>query len=163
MPCPSSGCFVMTKSVRQHKIITGGKLQKSESSPICVIIADTVGSSLSQLPWPWSVSAVRTLKEENHQLVLASSLSARWFSPSVCVVGWDPSRVWPDSASGHSVDYQTTTSAANLKLMNSLITKPSEVKFMTCTMTVAICPKTDYFRINAVKLAALNRLCSGKW
>ena len=32
MPCPSSGCFVMTKCVRQHKVVKGGKLQKSESS-----------------------------------------------------------------------------------------------------------------------------------
>ena len=35
MPCPSSGCFVMTKCVRQHKVVKGGKLQKSESSLIC--------------------------------------------------------------------------------------------------------------------------------
>ena len=39
MPCPSSGCFVMTKCVCQHKVVKGGKLQKSESSLICVIIA----------------------------------------------------------------------------------------------------------------------------
>ena len=31
-PGPSSGCFMMTKSVRQHKIVKGGKLQESESS-----------------------------------------------------------------------------------------------------------------------------------
>ena len=30
----------MTESVRRHKIIKGGKLQKSESSLICVIIAE---------------------------------------------------------------------------------------------------------------------------
>ena len=30
----------MTKSVCQHKIIKGGKLQKSESFLICVIIAE---------------------------------------------------------------------------------------------------------------------------
>ena len=30
----------MTKCVRQHKVVKGGKLQKSESSLICVIIAE---------------------------------------------------------------------------------------------------------------------------
>ena len=30
----------MTKCVHQHKIVKGGKLQKSESSLICVIIAE---------------------------------------------------------------------------------------------------------------------------
>ena len=36
----SSECFVMTKSVRQHKIVKGGKLQESESSLIYVVIAE---------------------------------------------------------------------------------------------------------------------------
>ena len=40
IPGPSSGCFMMTKCVRQHKVVKGGKLQKSESSLICVIIAE---------------------------------------------------------------------------------------------------------------------------
>ena len=40
MPGPSSGCFVMIKSVCQHNIVKGGKLQKSESSLICVVIAE---------------------------------------------------------------------------------------------------------------------------
>ena len=40
MPCPSSGCFVMTKCIRQHKVVKGGKLQKPESSLICVIKAE---------------------------------------------------------------------------------------------------------------------------
>ena len=40
MPCPSSGFFVMTKSVCRHKIVRGGKLQKSESSLICVVTAE---------------------------------------------------------------------------------------------------------------------------
>ena len=31
---------MMTKSVRQHKIVKGGKLQKSESSLICVVVAE---------------------------------------------------------------------------------------------------------------------------
>ena len=35
MPCPSSGCFVMTKCVCQHKIVKGGKLKRSESSIMC--------------------------------------------------------------------------------------------------------------------------------
>ena len=30
----------MTKCVRQHKVVKGGKRQKSESSLICVIIAE---------------------------------------------------------------------------------------------------------------------------
>ena len=34
---PSSGCFVMTKSVRQHKMVKGGKLQKSKSSFISIV------------------------------------------------------------------------------------------------------------------------------
>ena len=54
MPGPSSGCFVMTKSVRQHKIVKGGKLQKSESSLICVIIAD---GSTNALPVSTSILA----------------------------------------------------------------------------------------------------------
>ena len=44
MPCPSSGCFVMTRSVRQHKIVKGGKLQKSDSSLICVIVHKCLAS-----------------------------------------------------------------------------------------------------------------------
>ena len=40
MPASSSGNFVMTKSVRQHKIVKDGKLQKSESSLICVVVAE---------------------------------------------------------------------------------------------------------------------------
>ena len=39
MPGPSSGCFVTTKSVREHKIVNGGKLQDPESSLICFVIA----------------------------------------------------------------------------------------------------------------------------
>ena len=40
MPGPSSGCFVMTKSVRQHKIVKGGTFQKSEFPLVCVVAAD---------------------------------------------------------------------------------------------------------------------------
>ena len=40
VPDPFSGCFVMTKSVRQHKIGKGRKLQKSESSFIRLVIAE---------------------------------------------------------------------------------------------------------------------------
>ena len=47
MPCPSSGCFVMTKCVRQHKIVKGGKLQKSASTLIFVIIAEGSTNALS--------------------------------------------------------------------------------------------------------------------
>ena len=36
----------MTKSVRQHKIVKGGKLQKSESSLICVVIAEGSANAL---------------------------------------------------------------------------------------------------------------------
>ena len=36
----------MTKSVRQHKIVKGGKLQKSESSLICVVIAEGFTNAL---------------------------------------------------------------------------------------------------------------------
>ena len=54
MPGPSSGCFVMTKSVRQHKIVKGGKLQKSESPFICVIIAE---GSTNALPVSTSILA----------------------------------------------------------------------------------------------------------
>ena len=54
MPCPSSGCFVMTKCVRQHKIVKGGKLQKSESSLICVIIAE---GSTNALPVSTNIPA----------------------------------------------------------------------------------------------------------
>ena len=52
MPSPSSGRFVMTKSVHQHKIIKGGKLQKSEFSLIGVIIAE---GSTNALPVPTSI------------------------------------------------------------------------------------------------------------
>ena len=54
MPGPSSGCFVMTKSVRQHKIVKSGKLQKSESSLICVIISE---GSTNALPVNTSILA----------------------------------------------------------------------------------------------------------
>ena len=54
MPCPSSGCLVMTKRVRQHKIVKGGKLQKSESSLICVVIAE---GSTNDLPVSISILA----------------------------------------------------------------------------------------------------------
>ena len=54
MPRPSSGCIVMTKSVRQHKIVKGGKLQKFESSLICVIIAE---GSTNALPVSTSIPA----------------------------------------------------------------------------------------------------------
>ena len=46
MPGPSSGCFVMIKSVRQHGIVKGGKLQKSKPSLICVVIAEGSGNAL---------------------------------------------------------------------------------------------------------------------
>ena len=44
----------MTKSLRQHKIVKGGKLQKSESSLICVIIAE---GSTNVLPVSTSILA----------------------------------------------------------------------------------------------------------
>ena len=47
MPGPSFGGFVTTKSVGHDKIARGGKLQESESSLICVIIA---GGSANALP-----------------------------------------------------------------------------------------------------------------
>ena len=40
MPGPSSGCFAMTKSVRQQKIVNCGKLQKSEPFLIGVVTAE---------------------------------------------------------------------------------------------------------------------------
>ena len=54
MPCPSSGCFVMTKCVHQHKAVKGGKLQKPEPSLICVIIAE---GSKNALPVSTSIPA----------------------------------------------------------------------------------------------------------
>ena len=54
MSGPSSGCFVMTKSVRQHKIVKGGKLQKSEFSLICIVIAE---GSTKALPVSTSILA----------------------------------------------------------------------------------------------------------
>ena len=46
--------FVMTKCVRQHKIVKGGKLQKSKSSLICVTIAE---GSTNALPVSTSIPA----------------------------------------------------------------------------------------------------------
>ena len=46
MPGPFSRCFVMTKSVRQHKIVKGGKLQKSESSLTCVVTAEVSANAV---------------------------------------------------------------------------------------------------------------------
>ena len=54
MPGPSSGRLVMTKCVRQHKIVKGGKLKKSERSLICVIIAE---ESTNALPVSTSIPA----------------------------------------------------------------------------------------------------------
>ena len=45
---------MMTESVRQNKIVKGGKLQKSESSLICVIIAE---GSTNALPVSTSIPA----------------------------------------------------------------------------------------------------------
>ena len=44
----------MAKSVRQHKIVKDGKIQKSESSLICVIIAEW---STNALPVSTSIPA----------------------------------------------------------------------------------------------------------
>ena len=44
----------MTKGVRQHKIVKGGELKKSESSLICVIIAE---GSTDALPVSTSILA----------------------------------------------------------------------------------------------------------
>ena len=44
----------MTKNVHQHKIVKGGKLQKSESSLICVVIAE---GSTNALPLFTSILA----------------------------------------------------------------------------------------------------------
>ena len=49
-----SGCFVMTKNVLQHKIVKGGKLQKSEFSLSCVVIAE---GSTNALPVSTSIPA----------------------------------------------------------------------------------------------------------
>ena len=46
MPGPSSGCFVITKSVCQHKIVKGGKLQESEPSLLCFVIAEGSANAL---------------------------------------------------------------------------------------------------------------------
>ena len=54
MPSPSSGRFVMTKSVHQHKIIKGGNLQESESPLMCVVIAE---GSTNALPVSISILA----------------------------------------------------------------------------------------------------------
>ena len=54
MPDPSSGYFVMTKSVRRHKIVKGGKLQMSDSSLIYVVIAE---GSTNALPVSTSIPA----------------------------------------------------------------------------------------------------------
>ena len=53
-PGPSSRYFVMTESVRQYKIVKGSKLQKSESSLICVIMAER---STNALPVSTSILA----------------------------------------------------------------------------------------------------------
>ena len=45
-PGPSSACLVVAKSVRQHMIVKGGKLKKSESPLICVVIAEGSTSAL---------------------------------------------------------------------------------------------------------------------
>ena len=44
----------MTKSVRKHKVVKGGKLQKSESSFICVVVAE---GSTNALPVSTSIPA----------------------------------------------------------------------------------------------------------
>ena len=46
----------MTKCVRQHKVVKGGKLQKSESSLICVIIAE---GSTNALPVSTSKQVIK--------------------------------------------------------------------------------------------------------
>ena len=47
LPSPSSGRFVKTKNVCQHKIvIKGGTLQESESSLLCFVIAEGSANAL---------------------------------------------------------------------------------------------------------------------
>ena len=43
---PPSGYFVMAKGIRQYKIVKGDKLQESESSLICVVIAEGSANAL---------------------------------------------------------------------------------------------------------------------
>ena len=68
---------MMTESVRQNKIVKGGKLQKSESSLICVVIAE---GSANALPVFISIlahflhSSLLTLQE------CPSSMSDQWHS-----------------------------------------------------------------------------------
>ena len=54
MSGPFSGCFVMAKSVRQHSIVKAGKLKKSKTSLICVVIAE---GSTTALPVSTSITA----------------------------------------------------------------------------------------------------------
>ena len=76
MQGPSSGCFVMTKSVFQHKIvIKGGKLQESESSLLCFVIAEgSANASLVFIKHPCSLLNSSLLAQEE----CPSSVSDQW-------------------------------------------------------------------------------------
>ena len=76
MPGPSSGCFVMTKSVCQHKIvIKGGTLQKSESSLLCFVIAEgSANALLVFIKHPCSLLNSSLLAQEE----CPSSVSDQW-------------------------------------------------------------------------------------
>ena len=76
MPRPSSGCFVMSKSVCQHKIvIKGGTLQESESSLLCFVIAEgSANASLVFIKHPCSLLNSSLLAQQE----CPSSVSDQW-------------------------------------------------------------------------------------
>ena len=76
MPGQSSGFFVVTKSVCQHKIvIKGGTLQESESSLLCFVIAEgSANASLVFIKHPCSLLNSSLLAQEE----CPSSVSDQW-------------------------------------------------------------------------------------
>ena len=99
MPGPSFGCFVMTKSVRQHKIVKGGKLQKSESSLICVII---VGSG--QVLWTCT-GRNKTLPPSTSLPVMGEIVLSTWHHWADIFIVW---RKEPDGWKGSMMNSMAT-------------------------------------------------------
>ena len=55
----------MTKSVRQHKIVKDGKLQKSESSLICVVIAEGSTNAHEIDRYRWNIFGLCEMRWKN--------------------------------------------------------------------------------------------------
>ena len=165
MPGPSSGCFVVTKSVCQHKIVIKcGKLQESEPCLICFVIAEGSANALLVFikhPCPLLNSSLLAQEE------CPSSVSDQWHSVAghrilnfVVIIDWrwgvqfyysgverncpladgdEPAEDW--AASHDSVQDVLVNKKSNVMLV--LTSFP--VKKIWCPSSVVFSPKFHFF------------------